>query len=102
METALPTRSIALLLGIGFIDLITTAILHANGLIVEMNPLMRGILARSEWLFALVKGATLIAAWVVMAQYARTHLAFVRKVCLWGSGIYLSVWLFWFVAGALS
>ena len=42
---------------------------------------------------------TLIAAWVVMVHYARTNRAFVRSICLWGSVVYLSVWLVWFLIG---
>lgn len=66
-----------------------------------MNPLMRGFLTTSEWLFILVKGATLVAAWIVMAQYARVNLPFVRKCCIWGSLIYGSVWLGWFLVGTM-
>ena len=102
LQTILPTRAIALLVGIGFIDLVTTAILHANGSIVEMNPLMRAFLVQSEWLFVLVKGSTLVAAWWVMAIYSRQHLAFVRKTCLIGSAVYLLVWLMWFTVGATA
>lgn len=102
MRAILPTRSIGLLIGIGLIDMVVTAWLHAQGLVVEMNPLMRGFLASGEWLFILVKSLTLIAAWVVMVHYAQVNRLFVRKLCLWGSAVYMSVWLLWFVAGAAS
>lgn len=99
MKAILPTRSIGLLVGIGAVDMIATAWLHAQGMIVEMNPIMRPFLASSEWLFIFVKSLTLIAAWVVMVHYARTNRAFVRSICLWGSVVYLSVWLIWFLIG---
>jgi hypothetical protein len=83
-------------MAIGFLDLIVTAYLHQRGLIVEMNPLMRPLIERSEWLFSLVKGATLVAAWVVMARYAKINLPFVRQACLVGSIVYLIVWTSWF------
>jgi hypothetical protein len=63
---------------------------------------MRGFLQNGEWQFVIVKGATLVAAWVVMAQYARVNLAFVRKTCIWGSVIYGSVWLSWFLIGSMA
>jgi hypothetical protein len=43
-----------------------------------------------------VKGATLVAAWVVMARYAKINLPFVRQACLVGSIVYLIVWTSWF------
>ena len=57
-----PTRALVLLLAIGFFDLIVTAVLHANGMITELNPLMKPLLEQGEWLFAIVKSFTLIAA----------------------------------------
>ena len=94
----MPTRSIALLIGIGLIDLVTTAWLHAQGLVVELNPIMRAFIDRGDWLFILVKGASLVIAWIVMARYARTNRAFVRKICLLGSVAYVLVWVVWFTA----
>lgn len=91
-----PTRALMLLLAIGFVDLIVTAVLHANGRIIELNPLMRPLIEQGEWLFALVKSFTLILAWAVMAWYARQNLDFVRKICIAGSGFYLLVWCSWF------
>jgi hypothetical protein len=81
---------------IGFTDLLVTAVLHAKGLIVELNPLMRVFIDQSEWLFAIVKGATLILGWVTLAWYAKTNPQFVRKVCLGGSVAYLTLWVAWF------
>jgi hypothetical protein len=94
-----PSRAIALIILIGLIDLISTAWLHASGQIVEMNPLMRGIIDRSEWLFILVKGMTLVFGWLILVRYARINLVFVRRACLLGSAAYLSVWLVWFLHG---
>jgi hypothetical protein len=95
-----PTRAIGLILFIGMIDLVTTALLHANGLIVEMNPLMRGVINRSEWLFVLVKGLTLAVGWLMLVYYARTNINFVRRACIFGSAAYVMVWLVWFLHGA--
>ena len=91
-----PTRALMLLLAIGFFDLIVTAVLHANGAITELNPLMKPLLEHGEWLFAIVKSFTLIAAWAVMVWYAKQNLDFVRKVCIAGSGVYLLLWCGWF------
>lgn len=98
MRTILPTKSIGLLMAIGFLDLISTAWLHARGEIVEVNPLMRLFIEHSEWTFAVVKATTLIVAWVVMARYARQNLEFVRRACAYGSISYLAVWTIWFTA----
>lgn len=83
---------------IGIVDLVTTALLHANGQIVELNPLMRFFIERSEWLFAFVKGLTLVTAWAALAWYCRYNREFVRKTCLIGSFAYLAVWTTWFMA----
>lgn len=91
-----PTRALALLIGIGFLDLFVTAILHAHGLIVELNPLMRPLIEHSEWTFGLAKGATLVAAWGAMVWYAEHNRDFVRKVCLAGSIAYVAIWTIWF------
>jgi uncharacterized membrane protein len=71
-----------------------------QGMIVELNPVMRPVIDRGEWLFILVKGGTLALAWYTMATYAKTNRAFVRKVCLTGSAAYLLIWIGWFVASA--
>lgn len=84
-------------IGIGVVDLVTTAVLHAQGQIVELNPLMRVFIEQSEWLFAGVKGLTLIAGWIVLAWYAQVNRSFVRKVSILGSLAYLGVWLSWFL-----
>lgn len=101
MPKLFPTRALILLLAIGTIDLLATAILHHHGLIQELNPLMRPLIERSEWLFAAVKGLTLVLAWGVMAWYARHNLEFVRRAALVGSVVYLAVWSTWFGAAHL-
>ena len=97
-----PTRALILLLAIGFLDLVATAVLHANGLIIELNPLMRPLIETSEWLFALVKGLTLVLAWWVMLKHASSHLEFIRKACLVGSAAYVFIWTVWFIAGSIQ
>lgn len=94
----MPCRSLGLLIGVGLLDLVMTAWLHAQGLIVELNPVMRPVIEQGEWLFALVKGGTLIVAWYAMATYARTNRDFVRKACWAGSLVYVTVWCGWFFA----
>lgn len=101
-RTIMPTRMLGLLMAIGFIDLFATAILHSRGLIVEMNPVMKPIIESSEFLFAVVKGLTLVLAWVVMAKHAQKNLVFVRRTCLAGSLIYLFIWTTWFLAGTFG
>lgn len=91
-----PTPALALLLGIGFIDLVSTAVLHRAGLIVELNPIMRVFITQSEWLFAFVKGLTLGGAWGAMAWYARHDRVFVHRAALAGSAVYVLVWCGWF------
>jgi hypothetical protein len=98
MKIAVPTKSLFVLLFVGFLDLASTALLHANGKIVELNPLMRVFIEQSEWLFAFVKGLTLVAAWVALAWYAKTNLRFVRAACCWGTVAYLFVWTTWFLS----
>jgi hypothetical protein len=100
MQALVPTRALAVLLIIGFADLISTAVLHQMGLIQEMNPVMRIFIEKSEWLFVLVKGGTLVASWYVLARYARTNLKFVRTACIAGSCFYVFLWLAWFTAAA--
>lgn len=95
-QALVPSRAILLLMGIGFLDLVMTAVLHAHGLIVELNPLMRPLIEHSEWTFSAVKAGTLFAAWGVMAWYGQTNRAFVRRACLWGAAVYLTVWTLWF------
>ncbi len=99
MQAIAPTRSLLLLMGIGVLDLVVTAVLHARGLIVELNPFMRPFIDRSEWQFAIVKGATLAVAWWAMASYAKQNKAFVRNACLTGSAAYVAIWLVGFFGG---
>lgn len=87
---------------IGFTDLVMTAVLHSQGLIIELNPLMKPLIEHSEWSFAFVKGLTLLAAWFVMWKHSRVNLAFVRRMALIGSGVYLVVWTVWFVIGSIT
>jgi hypothetical protein len=82
------------------IDLIATAVLHAQGKIVELNPVMRPFIERSEWLFAVVKGLTLVAAWAGLVWYGRQNKSFVRTACILGSIAYLAVFATWFIKGA--
>lgn len=97
---AVPSRAIYLLLGIGLLDLITTAVLHAQGRIQELNPLMKPIIEQSEWLFVLVKGATLVAAAVGLIWYGKQNREFVRKACIAGSFAYVGIFTIWFIKGA--
>ena len=97
LKKLFPTRALLLLLGIGFLDLVVTAVLHSQGLIVELNPLMKPFIERSEWLFAFVKALTLVAAWAAMVWYAKNNLDFVRKTSLVGAGAYTLIWTVWFV-----
>ncbi len=100
-RSVMPTRAIGLLMAIGFVDLVATAVLHHHGLIVELNPLMKPLIERDEWLFVLVKGMTLVGAWAAMAAYARVNRDFVRKAALAGAGVYTLVWTVWFIVGSL-
>jgi hypothetical protein len=103
MKVALqvPTRAIYLLIGIGLIDLIVTAVLHAQGRIVELNPLMKPFIEYSEWAFVLVKGFTLVAAFVGLVWYGQQNREFVRKACYMGSAAYLLVFTIWFIKGSI-
>ena len=94
-----PTSTIALLLAIGFIDLVATAVLHSQGLIVELNPFMKVFIEQSEWLFAFVKGLTLVSAWFAMVAYHKVNPTFVRKAAGLGSGLYVAIWVLWFMFG---
>lgn len=85
-----------MLLTIGFIDLVLTAVLHAKGKIVELNPLMRPLIEQSEWLFVVVKALTLIVAWGMLAWYAKKDKAFVGKICRIGATCYMVIWIGWF------
>ncbi|HJP82645.1 MAG TPA: DUF5658 family protein [Fimbriimonadaceae bacterium] len=95
-----PSRAIYLLLGIGLIDLIATAVLHAQGRIVELNPIMKPVIEHSEWSFVFVKGLTLVAAMIGLTWYGRQNPAFVRKACIAGSIAYIGIFALWFFKGA--
>ena len=99
MKLVLPTRALTLLMLIGIIDLVTTAYFHASGQVVELNPLMKGFIDHSEWLFAAMKGLTLIAGWAALAWYYRYNKDFVRKACFVGIAAYVVIWASWFVIG---
>ncbi len=61
---------------------------------------MRFFIERSEWLFALVKGLTLVTAWVALAWYCKYNRQFVRTACLFGTLAYVIVWASWFFTAA--
>ncbi len=96
MKAFFPTKSMVLLIGIGLVDLISTAWMYHAGLIYERNPLMRALLDKGEWLFIVVKGATLLAAWYVLMLYAKQNIRFVQQSCLLGSAAYILLWTSWF------
>lgn len=98
----MPSWSLALLLAIGAVDLISTAVLHAHGLIVEMNPVMRPLIESSEWLFIAVKGATLVFVWLVCLAYWKTHGKFIQLACYAGCVAYAAIWLGWFLIGSFA
>lgn len=95
---AFPVTSLLILMIIGVVDLVATAWLHAHGLIVELNPLMRPLIEHSEWLFAGVKAATLVVAYVVMLRYTQVNRAFVARACTYASLAYVGIWLVWFTS----
>jgi len=84
-----PTRALAALLAIGLLDLVATAILHAQGQIEELNPVMAPVIAGGEWRFVAVKSATLAFAWLILARRAKDAPTQVRRACLWGCAAYL-------------
>ena len=98
VKAILPTRALGLFLLLGFADLAITAVLHAQGRVTELNPIMRPFIQRSELLFAFVKGTTLVAGWIALAWYARYNRDFVRKLSLVASGAYVTIWVVWFMA----
>ncbi len=98
LKSVVPTRAIVLLMTIGLVDLVSTAWLHSQGLIRELNPLMNMLMQHGETPFVIIKGLTLIVAWVVLAIYARRDLSFVRRACITGSAAYLTVWTVWFLS----
>lgn len=98
MKLVVPSRALLVLMLVGIVDLVSTAWMHANGQIVELNPLMRAFINQSEWLFAAVKGLTLIAAWAALAWYWKYNRQFVRVACMIGTVAYVTVWTCWFLA----
>lgn len=93
-----PSRALLLLVLVSSLDLVVTAVLHRQGRIVELNPLMRPLIERSEWWFALVKGATIFAAWLMMARYGAENRGFVRRAACAGVLLYVTLWSTWFVS----
>jgi hypothetical protein len=91
-----PDAGLIILIGIGFLDLLSTAIWHSKGQIVELNPLLSPIIERSEWLFAAVKGSTLLAAYFAMIAYAQKKPEFVRKASRIGIVLYVGIYVIWF------
>lgn len=94
-----PDISLLVLMAIGVVDLITTAMWHAKGQIVELNPLLRPIIESSEWSFVVVKGATLVLGYLGMVVYGRTHHEFVRAASRMGVILYIGIYLIWFLGG---
>jgi hypothetical protein len=99
IRQAFPSRALTLLLLIGLVDLTATAVLHAQGKISELNPLMRGFIERSEWLFVAVKGLSLVFAYVMLVRCSRTHRDFVTRAGYVGAALYVGIWLTWFLHG---
>ena len=95
---ATPFRSLLILMAIGIIDLVSTAVLHAQGMITELNPVMRIFIERSEWLFVLAKGTTLVIGFWIMFRHLKHNPQFVQKASLWGSGAYVLIWTTWFMS----
>lgn len=96
LKTLFPTRSLVIFLMIGMFDMITTAWLHAHGMIIELNPLMRTALAYGEGYFVLIKGLTLAALWIVMVHHSQKDLRFVSRACTVGAFAYVGLWCVWF------
>ena len=88
MRTLFPSRALALLLGIGLLDLVATALLSARGLVEERNPAMAPLLAHGVAPFVAVKTATLLAAWLLLVRQERRTM---RRACLWGSALYAAL-----------
>jgi hypothetical protein len=63
---------------------------------------MRPFIEQSEFLFGLVKAGTLIAAWIVMARYAKINVRFVATACTAGSILYVVVWTSWFLGAQFA
>lgn len=61
---------------------------------------MRPIIDESEWLFAIVKGATLVLTYWLLTKHSKTHLDFIKRACQTGCAAYLLLWITWFVSGS--
>ncbi|MBL8060941.1 MAG: hypothetical protein JNK63_09535 [Chthonomonas sp.] len=61
---------------------------------------MKPVIETGVWLFVLIKGMTLALAYCCMIRFAKTHLEFIKKSCMVGSWLYLSIWTIWFLAGS--
>jgi hypothetical protein len=95
----MPSRALLLLIVVAALDLLSTAVLHSLGFITELNPLMRPLIERSEWLFAAVKGATIVGLYLVMRWYGVANRRFVRLASLGGVVAYVCIWSVWFASG---
>lgn len=96
-----PPRELTLLMSVGLVDLVSTMVLYSLGLVVELNPIMRPLLQNSLVLFAAVKIATLLAAYVALQLYRSVDEQFVRKAALTGALAYILVWVVFASAGAM-
>ena len=88
-----PTRALFLLLFVAVLDLISTSWLFHAGLISERNPFMSFFIEKSNLLFILVKGSTIIGGWYFLSRYAKTHREFVRTACLVATTLYIGIWI---------
>jgi hypothetical protein len=86
---------------IGLLDLVSTAVLYSLGLIVELNPLMSPLLETHPLVFAVVKLATLGAAFAAMQWYRRIDERFVHRIASAASVAYVSIWTVWFLGAHL-
>lgn len=91
----------AVLVAIALMDLIVTALLYQTGWIVELNPLMRPLIERSPWFFAMVKFSTVAIAYVVLQWYRRMDEEFVNRIATAGSVAYVALWSTWFLTGLI-
>lgn len=90
-----PPVPVLMLVGIAILDLLSTTILYSMGLIEEMNPLMRPLLEIHPALFAVVKMATIVAAFAGLQWYRRHDERFVRVASGWGAATYSIIWIGW-------
>lgn len=95
MLLAKPPRALVFLMLIGIFDLVSTAVLYSQGLIEELNPLMRPLLEHSPLAFVLLKGFTLVVAYIALQWYRQTDEKFVVRVSAYGGVAYLTIWAAW-------